>query len=286
MSKMNSKLSCAFGLFLSALFIISLTNVGMADPIGWGGYVPPPSGTDPPRITMFSLNNTVFTTNNISLAFNVSIPKGNFWYLSYIWYVVDWQKGNNSVYNGFETWRASYFFNKTLNGVPEGNHTVTVFATGQGNIKNETAGAYFTFEVIQSSPVNFIVDTIPPTVSFLSAENATYDANNVTLSFSVNKLVSQIVYSLDNQGNVTNDGNTTLTLSNLSYGGHNVTVYAQDDAGLVGASNTFRFNVTQPVWPEPSVAVMIISVVGASAVIAMVAGLFVYFKKRMPLGKS
>jgi hypothetical protein len=114
----------------------------------------------------------------------------------------------------------------------------------------------------------------------------TYDTSNVTLSFSVNKPVSQIAYSLDNQMNVTANGNNSLALSDLSNGDHNLTIYAQDDAGLVGASNTLYFIVNEPPWPEPSILSITADIAGASAMLTVFAGFFVYFKKRMPLGKS
>jgi hypothetical protein len=91
------------------------------------------------------------------------------------------------------------------------------------------------------------------------------------LSFSVSEPVSQITYSLDGQENVTVAGNSTLV--GLSVGVHNVTVYAWDTAGNVGASETITFTVT----PFPAVPVAAASVASVAVVIA---GLLAYFKKR------
>jgi hypothetical protein len=62
----------------------------------------------------------------------------------------------------------------------------------------------------------------PPKISILSPENKTYAESNVTLTFTVNKQVTWIGYSLDNQAQVTITGNITLT--NLPIGLHNITV--------------------------------------------------------------
>jgi hypothetical protein len=56
-------------------------------------------------------------------------------------------------------------------------------------------------------------------------------------------------------------------------GVHNVTVYAWDTAGNVGASETITFTVT----PFPTAPVVAASV---ASIAVVTAGLLVYFKKR------
>jgi hypothetical protein len=98
--------------------------------------------------------------------------------------------------------------------------------------------------------------------------------SDVALDFTVNEQVTKTSYSLDGQSNVTVAGNTTL--SGLTVGEHNVTVYAWDAAGNVGASETILFTITEP---EPELAVPVAA--GSVAVLASVsAGILVYFKKR------
>jgi multisubunit Na+/H+ antiporter MnhC subunit len=121
--------------------------------------------------------------------------------------------------------------------------------------------------------VNFTID-LPPKISILSLENKTYNASNVTLDFTVNEAISKVTYSLDGQENVTVTGNTTLT--GLSKGAHNVTVYGWDVAGNAGASETIYFNIEMP-EPFPT-ALVIAASIASMAVIAI--GLLVYFKKR------
>ena len=116
--------------------------------------------------------------------------------------------------------------------------------------------------------------TIPPEIAVVSPENENYTSGNVSLAFTVNKPAVWLGYSLDGQDNVTITGN--VTLSGLSSGLHNVTVYAEDEFGNRGASETVFFTIAEP-EPFPTTLVVAASV-AAAAVVGM--GLFVYFKKR------
>jgi hypothetical protein len=99
-----------------------------------------------------------------------------------------------------------------------------------------------------------------------------YKTSSVPLNFTVNETVSQITYCLDGQDNVTTSGNTTLT--DLPNGDHNVTVYATDEFGNTGASETIYFKVDVPF---PTTLVAALTVV---SVFVIVVALTVYFKKR------
>jgi len=112
---------------------------------------------------------------------------------------------------------------------------------------------------------------IQPVVQVVSPENKTYDASSVPLTFAVNKPTQWVGYSLDGQDNVTITGNTTLI--GLTNGLHNVTVYAKDTFGNVGASETVSFTVEVP-FPATLVVAPVASVVVIGAVLA------IYFKKR------
>jgi hypothetical protein len=121
----------------------------------------------------------------------------------------------------------------------------------------------------------------PPKISILSPENKTYAENNVTLTFNLNEPVTWVGYSLDNQAQVTITENITLT--NLSVGLHNVTVYAKDELGTMGTSETIQFNVSAPVIPPgpeaPFPTALVVAVTIASATV-IGAVLLVYFRKR------
>jgi hypothetical protein len=123
----------------------------------------------------------------------------------------------------------------------------------------------------QYTPMGY--GTIPPIVDVVLPEKQTYNSTNVYLVFTVNKPVNWTGYSLDGQDNVTVSGNTTL--SELSNGLHNVTVYAKDSFENTGASETISFNVE---LPEPFPTLLVVASVITVAVIGV--GLLFYFKKR------
>jgi parallel beta-helix repeat protein len=120
----------------------------------------------------------------------------------------------------------------------------------------------------------------PPKVSLLSPVNGTYNETSVPLVFSVDKQVNWTAYSLDGQQNVTITGNCTI--ANITNGFHSVTVYANDTFGKIGASEniTFTIAVAPLERSEPFPTATIAAVAGATTVIAVGAGLLVYFKKR------
>ena len=88
----------------------------------------------------------------------------------------------------------------------------------------------------------------------------------------MNETVSWMHYNLDNKNITEISGNTTIT--GLSFGSHNLTVYATDDSGNRGASQTIQFTVTEAPFPTTLVVASVITV----AVVGIV--LLVYFKKR------
>jgi hypothetical protein len=118
-------------------------------------------------------------------------------------------------------------------------------------------------------------DGTAPEIAVLSPENMTYYTTDVALNFTVNEPSSWMRYSLDGNTTVEISGNTTLT--ELSYGSHNVTVYTTDAAGNAGTSETIIFTVAEETEPFPTAPVA-----GASvATVAVVGvGLLLYFKKR------
>jgi hypothetical protein len=147
----------------------------------------------------------------------------------------------------------------------EGWHNITVYG------KYEYAGGSV-FIVLDNSTVYFTIDDgNPPIISNLSVENKTYHTPGVPLNFTVDEQTSWIGYSLDGQANVTLTGN--ITLNDLSYGSHTLTVYANDTVGNMGTSSTIDFNIAES-FPTNLVAASTVSVT------VVCARLLVYFKKR------
>jgi hypothetical protein len=145
---------------------------------------------------------------------------------------------------------------------------------------NETAVAdnllYMPIDYGTPDP-SYVLQTTPPRISVQSPLNEAYNESSLSLVFTVDKSISWISYSLDGKTNLTINGNITLT--DLSNGQHNLTVYANDTYGNIGASEVFSFTTAKPEsFPTlPAVAVSVF------AVVVVVAGLLVYFKKHKPV---
>jgi len=283
----RTRLTAAFVsvLLLSTIVATQFVNLGQANPYIRDrkkvGVIPPPDGTLPPTILILSpQNNSAYASNNVSLIFNVSMPKSNkiSLYVS-TYYVPSWQHKANKLVK-----ISAYSGSTNLTDVPEGPRWLEVYAVASA-FAYETGykldGVYYTtyyvaYEITSYSIVKFTIDNTPPIISALSVENKTYGTADVPLNVIVNEPVSQVTYSLDGQRNVTTAGNTTLT--ELSNGKHNVTVYATDEAGNTGTSEARYFSVDVP---EPfSTASVAASVASVAIVVSAITSYFVKTRKK------
>lgn len=244
--------------------------------------IPPPEGTQAPIITIHTPRNSSSYPKNITLTFDVTIPKTNgeksIAVLTKIYYKGSWETNEITVAEG-----CFGSFSIDLSEAPGGNLSVTIYAVGVGYIETgeeyrEENGViwsynyYDRFEIIGYSTVSFIKDLVPPRITLLSPQNRTYVTSDVELDFTVNEAVAQILYCLDGKENHTITGNMTLT--GLSEGEHSVTLYADDVAGNAAASKTLFFSV------DLSESFPIVLVATSVTVIAFIsAGLLMYFKK-------
>lgn len=194
--------------------------------------------TVPPQIRVLSPINQTYNETSVSLVFTVDKA-------------VNW---------------TSYSLDGKDNVTIAGNTTITALSAGLHNI---TVYAKDEFENIGASET--IKFTIALVIHVLSPERRTYDTSSIPLNFTVNAALAQITYCLNGEKNSTLSGNTTL--NGLANGDYALTVYAKDEAGNVGASETILFTVDVP-FPTTLViaSVITVAVVGA--------GLIVYFKKR------
>jgi hypothetical protein len=239
--------------------------------------------TDPPIISIHSpINGTC--VNNVLLNFTVTKPEwwvstpGSLGYaqtLSSVSYEID---GEAYGANGFDSTLTSPFnYFVYLANLTDGAHSLAVHAYATGFVV-EIHGLWdYYVPINSSSTVRFALDSTLPSVSILSLENKTYYSTNVTLAFAVNEPTSGMSYCLDG-ANVTVAGNTTI--AELSYGAHNLTVYAVDVAGNIGASETVYFTIAE-LEPEPEPFPVAPVAAASAATIAVVGvGLLVYFRKR------
>ncbi len=116
-----------------------------------------------------------------------------------------------------------------------------------------------------------------PRVILLNLENLT-SSEPLALNFSVSKPVVWTGYSLNGGENTTIAGNTTI--NSLTTGSHNITIYAKDTSGNIGASETFRFEVApESILAGASESLPILTVVAVSVVaFALVASGLLLFR--------
>ena len=119
---------------------------------------------------------------------------------------------------------------------------------------------------------------IMPTINLVSPESVTYSIGNVSLTFLLNKQMTWIGYSLDGMENKTITGN--LTLIDLPFGIHNLTVYFVDAYGNQGASQTINFTIEEPF---PTLLIATVSVFTVSIVLI---GLLLFRRHRKLLPKD
>ena len=162
-----------------------------------------------------------------------------------------------------------YVGNATLTGLSHGSHNITVWIRAEQYMISYSGLVWAVFSTVSFS--------IPPQITILSPETKAYNNSDVSLDFMVDGSFSEIEYSLDGQSNVTINGNTTLT--GLPNGDHNITVYATDQFGNAGASETINFTIAVP-EPEsfPTILVAVTASVTSLAIVGV--GLLIYFKKR------
>jgi hypothetical protein len=268
-------LTLILALFCSAVATLQHISLATANP-DRGPYLPSP----PVLIVQSPQFNTTYYVNDVLLNLTVITPytwigPTNITEISYNFdgqVVTLW---NLTDYSLQPTQQFAILLNTST-----GPHTLQVNihseSTYYANPKcGDSDATIFPIEVSQTIPFNVNAGAFPPpSVSIASPENKTYDTFDVPLNFTVNESGSQITYSLDGQNNVTAAENITLT--GLSYGEHNITVYATDIAGNIGASETITFTVAKE--PEPFPTAIVVVIVASVAVVG--AGLLVYFKKR------
>jgi hypothetical protein len=206
-------------------------------------YTPIGYGTAPPIIQIISPENETY--NKVTLNFTVNRDT------EWMGYSLD-NRANVTVMGETD-----------LLNLSQGAHNIILYA-------NDSLG-----NMGYSSRVFFSIDTIPPKIMIIIPQNQSYGSTDIQLTFTVNKTVKWLAYSLDGQQNVTIIGNVTLPA--LSNGSHRLTVYATDEVGNTG-SKTVYFNIA----PFPTVTVV---GVAATITIALAAG-YILWERRKPSNKK
>jgi len=262
---------------------VDLTRANYYSKARYSGELSSVPDTEPPRVLIFSPeNNVIYNTDNVYLTFDASVGQSTLanssdMHISTVYYKADWQENITSAYRADEIYQTNFVsdfsYSLNLTGIPEGNHSIIVYATERGTYFASWL-SFYGFSINGSSSVFFTIDT-PPSIQVLSPRIETYNATSVPLNFVLNESVAQMSYSLDGQENVTVAGNTTL--SALRNGVHNVTLYAQDNYGNIGNSETIVFTVEEP---EPELFPTAYSMGFVAVIVLLLLGLTVYILKR------
>lgn len=189
-----------------------------------------PDTTKPMVFLIEPLNQTYNRTNNLPLKFNASDDVA----LSVCWYNLN--AGANTT--------ISCTVNTTFGSGGSGNFNLTLWANDTSNNVN-------------SSSVWFNVDLTKPTPMIDHPRNTTLGSKTFSFNFTVtdNQAVAQCWYSLAGAANVTLSGCLNATLTVLTDGQYNLTLFANDTAGNLNQSDVrlFTIDTTPPtitIW-EP-----------------------------------
>ena len=286
---------------VAGAFFINSTQANPYHREAIGTKVSPPVGTQSPIITIHTPQNSSYYPKNLTLTFDVTIPKTDgdksIDAVTKLYYKGSWEPNEITITQlneyGYQKIIAdSASFSIDLSSVPGGNLSITIYAVGVGSYETRSefdaatytmTTFYDTFEMTSFSMVSFTKDLVPPRISVLSSQNKTYATSDVELDFTVNENVSKILYSLDGNKNQTITGN--LTLTGLANGEHNVTILVEDLAGNAVSSKTLFFSVNLP-HSIPIMSMVSTAVVVVAVFSVVTAGLFFFKKRRTEAAKK
>ena len=235
-----------------------------------------PAGVDIVFDIQSPKENATYSNGTIEAIFNVTIlgPELINGYtlskmLGFSYYQGDWMQNNEwcPVYVLESEFHACNF---RISDIPYGQHTINFTVTGNGNfvIANHSLVG---FSLGKTVSVDCFVYS-NPVVEFLSPQNVNCTSSSFPLNFTVDHAVTEMTCVLDGQKPISISGNETLT--DLPNGAHNVTVYATDQHGYTGVSETLSFKVNASIsFSTISAAVLLI------AIVIVGSGLLIFAKK-------
>jgi hypothetical protein len=303
MKKTTLALTLILALLFSAVAGTSIIRFGRANWLF-------PADQEPPDAPILSIakpiNNKTQTTNDVDLDFTIYVEGWNEYIyadLSWVGYSLD-EKPNVTFVGSYGTPRlltdlrvsmfgsdalaTEFHFSGKLTGLTDGIHSIKVSALYVGNY-SPAPYRIENFSVIGCSPkIFFSIDTHPPEFSILSPKPRTYNVTSISLNVTFSEPVSWVRYSLDGKANVTLNMNNTMSfdhsLTELSDGKHNLTLYAADQFGHIGASDNIEFIVVQETETTPDStgfpAIILLATSPVFVAVVVAAGLLLYFRRQ------
>jgi hypothetical protein len=283
-------------LLLSAIAGTQLLDLGRANPV-WLNGAPTEPITTPPSFYVYSpVQNETHTSTQVLLNFIIIKPEA--WFrttssvpgysyavfgnVTSVYYTVDGGERQNIPMHDLD----NFYFNEnpprtlsfsTSMDLTGGVHSVVIGVEAVTYYVSDMYSSHpFSSVVVQahSESVNFTVEVPKPEI--IAPVHKVYNETGVPLTFVIYEASSLMSYSLDGQDNVTISGNTTLT--GLPNGDHNVTVYATDEVGNTGASQTITFTIAKPEpQSEPFPTTLVVASIASVVIIG--AGVVLYFSK-------
>jgi hypothetical protein len=178
------------------------------------GVRAPDDYTKPPIISMTSPeNDSVYDTNNVQLTFNVSVGESTSAFSKWIcelYYKGDWQTdktyidleefyGKSPAYERSSLLPSEFSFN--LTDIPEGNHSITVYANETGYVNDEDNAPfyYWSFFINSSATVNFTIDAIPEPLILCSTYPMEYGYAIVAATVTVAAIAGYLFWKIIRQ---------------------------------------------------------------------------------------
>jgi hypothetical protein len=152
----------------------------------YGGEINPPADAFPPTITVNMPKGTFNTTDNIPLNFSVyAVQYGSIvTFICEVGYRGDWMS-NHAVYQDLKPqlqqgnlfydpsgYQSAFSYASAIQGVPEGNHTITIYAT-ERSFKVRYFGLIDSFQITSTLTVSFSVSTPPTPIPTIIAPTET-----------------------------------------------------------------------------------------------------------------
>jgi hypothetical protein len=178
---------------------VQVVEVANANPIHLG-EVPPDANTSPPSITIVSPENRSY--NNSSICLNITVSEGksksaSFTMINNVYYKADWKTDEVSIFSYDEYTMIpnihDYSTAINLTDIPQGTHSIIIYAVEIGTYKGSGLLQYYTFTVKNSASTTFSIDTLANPTPTANQSTPTSDTG---LPFELNPPIIYIILAL------------------------------------------------------------------------------------------
>jgi hypothetical protein len=178
---------------------IQIVGVATANPIHLG-EVPPDANTSPPSVTIISPENRSY--NNSSICLNITVSEGksksaSFTMINNVYYKADWKTDEVSIFSYDEYTMIPNIHNYStainLTDIPQGTHSIIIYAVEIGTYKGSGLTDYYTFTVKNSASTTFTIDTLANPTPTANQSTPTSDTG---LPFELNPPIIYIILAL------------------------------------------------------------------------------------------